>query len=327
MINRLSYFLFAVVLLSSCSSSTVGEKREVKQTYKPNLLKFPFLFIPEENNLSFPLWFNDSIIGADQITKIERKTYVFDLEDSVNILKPSIVNLTEQKVYLFNAAGRVKNMRFSYFFDGEPIGHLAFRYSPESSVKGYCFAQNLDTTKLTDLSFGLKNELQVKQHQIQNNSGRFLSFNTLNEQHNLFYLPNPAYWGALTIHSTLHPHPEDKIILGSPTKPVKSYNVRNKVLQKNVMRFHYAKGTTVLKKMTWDDFPFSTVRTFLFDKKGTCKGFIDSLFSGNDYLKRTIATIRYNTKNLPSKILFKHELKQGEQRLGRLEVFSYRRRD
>jgi hypothetical protein len=327
MINRLSYLVSALLLLISCTSPKVNEKREVKQSYKPNLLQFPFLYIPEENNLSFPLWFNDSILSAYHIVKLDRRTYVFDMEDSIDITKPSISDLNERKEYRFNPTGSIKNVRFTYFFDGEKIGHMAFHYTLETSIKGYCFAENTDTTNAGDFSIGIKNDLPIKQHEILRKNSRFLSFKTIHENNKLFFLPNSAFWGALAVDSILHPKPDDKIILGSPTKPVKSYKVRNKVLQKDVMRFMYVSGTTILKKMTWIDFPFSTTRTFRFDKLGRCAGFTDSLFSGHQFLKRSVVSIWFNKKNLPVKILFKHELNPGKQQLGRMEVFRYTFRD
>ena len=322
MIDRLNCMLLLIVLLTSCSGRRENDKTEKAKVHKPSLFQFAFIFTPNENNLSFPLWFNDSMLRVNSVRMIVRKTYVFDAEDSVNLQHPSVIALSNRNVYVVDPTGKIEKLRFTYFFDGEKIGSLSFHYLPKSMRNGYCFPFNLDTSSIAELSF-TKNELPVKVHEVLQVNRKYTSFKNIGDNNKIFFLPNPAYWGALSVDSILHPHPDDKIVLGSPMKPVKSYKVRNKILEKDVMRFSYFKGTSVLKKMTWIDFPFSTVRTFQLDKKGRCSGFIDSLFSGNDYLKRTIATIWFDRSNLPVKVVIKHEVKPGEQRIGLVEVFRY----
>ena len=50
---------------------------------------------------------------------------------------------------------------------------------------------------------------------------------------------NKKYWGALSVDSILEPRPIDRVVLGSPHFPFKSYRVENKVKEKDVVEYRY----------------------------------------------------------------------------------------
>jgi hypothetical protein len=134
---------------------------------------------------------------------------------------------------------------------------------------------------------------------------------------------NKKYWGPLSIDSILGPMPKDIIVLGSPYVPAKQYSVENKVYENNVINYVYDKKTQIVKSINRQEYPFDLRRTLVYSKNGICEGYIDSTFSGDLFLTRTVAKMDLDKNNKPLRIVNRKENQHAKTGRIWVEIFAY----
>jgi hypothetical protein len=139
-----------------------------------------------------------------------------------------------------------------------------------------------------------------------NNSGDFL-----------FCLMIKRFQGIVSVDSLFTPTPEDIVQYGSPMRPFKRYQIENLVEENNVQRFGYFKESSELRYLISENYPFSHKTTITVDGTGNCVGYIDSTFSADEYLNRTVSTFGFDKEKLPSR------LTHTGMRNGNYETFEY----
>ena len=276
-VNKIFIYGLGLLLFILTACRTDSKKMDVVEIgpSSPCLFNLSKTYTPDESNLSFPLWFNDSIIRINGIQTITRTLYAStDEEDTTDLA------LREVKKYTFNKDGKVIAYYVEHYYDHTLVGSMSFTIEKQDE---YGFAQvHPRKGKMTK-----GDEEILQQYHIftkEKYTSKFLVYEDLRNSDYLFFMLKEANWGPLSVDSILHPERQDMIVLGSPLKPHKRYKVENRVNEHDVNLYTYY--PSALKGISFDRYPFHYERSLTYDDKGLCTGFIDSTFSNQRFLTR-----------------------------------------
>jgi hypothetical protein len=302
------FFLF------SCSDSPadapIGDMK-----HPDELIRFTVFETESEKYLSFPLLFNQKVIRDLKIAGIRRSYFVIDsMDHQTGKMR------TEQRNYHFRN-GQISSIDLLYYYDDRQIGHKRVVYLRKTMPNGFKEAMiQRDSGAVTDREF-VESGFQV--HQLARVKRRYLAFEEKTSGRMLFFMRNKAYWGALSVDSILNPSPVDRVVLGSPLFPIKSYMVENRIKESDAVTYKYHPYLKRIQRMVMEDFPFTTIRTFFYDKEGYCNSYIDSTFSSRKYLLRTATRIQLDSRKCPVVITHKKETAFRKLGVTAIETFEY----
>ena len=190
------------------------------------------------------------------------------------------------------------------------VENVTFRYSTVYDEKGYALMEITDSMNLDDANKyeNYSKELYNKDYGVYNS--------TLTGDY-LFCILNDKLCEIVSVDSLFTPTPTDIIQYGSHLKPNKRFQVENLVNEKNVVTFEYYKGSNQLKSVASENYPFYNKKHVTVDKDGNCSGYVDSIFSADAYLNRTVSTFNLDSKRLPNKLVHKG------MRSSNYELFEY----
>lgn len=302
------YFLVCFVyILYACNSGKKKDDTSSSKKEVPFFFNMNTVFTEAERNVSFPVWFNDSMVAANKISKLTRNFYLIEEDDGEEKWELTTEIPREKKEYWFAPNGQLKKLDVTYFYDNQEIGKVAFLYNGEKDEFGFVPVsrqiENVEQwdTEEDNLSFYFNVYQKVKV------SDKYLSYQNDQTGDYLFYMLHKKYWGPLSVDSILRPTPKDIVVLGKPNYPNKIYRVQNKVNEMDIQEFEYNPKNNRIESITRKEYPFEHKRTLLYNKKGVCNAYIDSTFSDKKYLTRTLSEIEVNSNNLPIKITHKKE--------------------
>ena len=281
----------------------------------PELLRYSVFQTDNEKYLSFPVLFDKKVLRAHQIVSIKRKYLVIDTTERINGK-----TLREERRYSFNN-GLLISMELFYYYDDRQVGRMKIGYRKQGFANGFKEANiDRDSGAVTNKEF-MESGFQV--HQLIEKQRRYAVFKEKSSGRMLFYMFNKAYWGALSVDSILHPSPVDRVVLGSPMFPFKSYRVENKIKEKDASYYFYHPYLKRIQRIVKEDFPFTTTRTYFYDKEGYCNSYVDSTFSSKEFLMRTATRIQLNKEKLPITITHKKETAFRKLGVTSIEQFEY----
>jgi len=320
MLRRLPYIALFLVSLVSCQDIAKG-KKELSSNQKPFVFSLNAAFTDAEKYVSFPVWFNDSLISAQGVKKITR-TFYYLTKDEEGV-SGAETEMREKKVYWFNEAGQLTKMVFSYYYDDQKIGQMTFTYSGNKNMEGYVPVKVSED--LEDKSELIEDEKDYPYllHYPEESSSKFEAYRDVESGDYLYIMKNLKDWGALTIDSVLNPTPYDLIFLGNPKTPSKRYRVSNKVNEKDVVEWEYFSGKNKINYIKRYDYPFEYKRTFNWTENGYCKGYIDSTFSFDNYLIRDLTDFVLDEKQRPVKVFHKKETQDHKIENISIELIIY----
>lgn len=324
------FYLLLFSSIISCSGNDSSWSKE-KKNYPASLLNLTTLLTEDENDVSFPIWFNDSIIRAHGIKKITRKSFPKNVNDEGKATTISSTVPREIREFLFDSKGNLTELNVHNYYDDREIGSVLLSYSGVRGFFGFTLvARNTFVSKTTkpfedeESIDPEKREFDFKIHVKRKNYNNCLVYQDMETGDYLFCIPRKKFWGVMSVDSLLAPNPKDQIILGTPKFPYKKYQVSNKVNERNVRLYTYQKNhRKVIKSWVKKDYPFDHKRDFIYNKKGICTGYIDSTFSDSVFVTRNISEIHYNKKKEPIRIIHKKENLANETEFFSLETFEY----
>lgn len=283
-----------------------------------------------EDELNFPLWFDDSLIKAHEIYKITKRVYARINEDSSEVNSINQAVPKEKIEYYFDPNGLVDEVVIYSYFDDREISRTSFKFDGNMLPSGYRNVIVLATINLSkkndedEFSTELyKDDIsQFNQFKFLKKTKKYSSYMNLESNSQLFIVKNRKFWGPLSIDSILNPKNEDWIVLGTMRKPYKRYQVENTVNESNVTNYFYYKSG-VLKRRTQKSYPFENKRSFVYNKKNQWIGYIDSTFSNGSFVTKIRSNIFYDNYFRPNEIL--HFTKNNENKsYFYKETLSYR---
>lgn len=322
--RKIIYFLIGICsLLQSCKSGKNNDGPNTKKKDVPFLLHMNAVFTDAERNVSFPTWFNDSLIAANNISKITRSFYLIEEEESEEKWELTSEMPREKREYWFSPSGQIKQMDVSYFYDNQIIGMVTFKYNDYKDEYGFVSVTRVgeNDSQWETEEDNLSSYFNI--HQKGNATSKYLSYQNDQTGDYLFFMLDKKYWGPLSVDSILRPTPKDIVVLGNPSYPNKIYRVQNKVNEMDVQQFVYGPSGKKIETITRHEYPFEHKRTILYSKKGICDAYIDSTFSDKKYLTRVLSEIEINDKNLPLKVTHKKENQLNNKSRISIELLSY----
>ncbi len=312
--------LFTSIFLASC-----GDKSKVNDfgigIHRPNsIIDNQLMFSSFEEEYSFPNWFNDSLILEKKIAKIIRKIYPLGRKikesDSLSVLPIKTVT------YQFDKKGKISFVEIILTRDNQVISTLQLKYGSLNEKIGYA-----PFTIVKNDGFHTKKEesTEIPMYEVKKLTGDYFQFALKKRAEQLFVMNENKNWGPFRINKKLHPAEEDRLVLGSMFRPLKSYSVENTNQESKVEKFEYRKD--LITEITSVDYPFQSKRSFQYDRRGYCTSYIDSLFSEEEFLSRTISKFTNNMQFSPTQIAHVKESMNGESSFHFLEVFEYEYRN
>lgn len=306
---------FGIVLffLLSCSEEKAAPLQKRRENHVDFVINMQHYFSDNEFNVSFPIWFNDSLVKLNKIEKIVRSTFL-----SGNDLEEEMTTLKEMKTYVFNANGELLSIQIQQFYENIEVANIAFDYLSTKDENGFSTIERRRTKNTSDEEF---ND-QYKIYNKEDYKEKFLVYTNEQSGDYLFYLLKRKNWGAVSVDSILQPTPEDIVALGSTFYPKKIYQVENTVNEFNVVKYTYDKSNRFIKEILYNDYPFRKKRTFLYGQSGLCKGYVDSTYTDDKFLKRRESKFEFK-KNLPT--ILKHVNHSNDSLTGffQFERFEY----
>jgi hypothetical protein len=233
-----------LTLLFSCENegkqAIQKEPKKVAQWLNPLLFNNDF-----EEELNFPLWFDDSLIRAHKIYKITKRLYPRILGDTSEINSQKEAIPKEKIEYYFDLNGYVDQIVIYAYFDDREISRANFIYEGNFLNSGYRKVRALPFISISKkvLKDEFTTELfQDRTHQYSvlfflSKKRKFSTYIDTEKGNNYFIIKNKKNWGPLSVDSIVHPLKDDWIIHGSIRKPFKRFHVDNIEYERKLNRF------------------------------------------------------------------------------------------
>ena len=183
--NILRFFSFSlfVVFVISCSNEK-NEKIILKGHSKSSIFNLNTLLTDEENDVSFPIWFNDSIIKSKRLFKITRKTFLLNgrKENPFKTISGAVPR--EMREYYFSNQGVIIQLNVHYYYDDREIGSILFSYTGEQDAFGFSQVKRKTIVTKTakrisethELFDPEERELDFKMHVKRKGSRKYLAY-------------------------------------------------------------------------------------------------------------------------------------------------------
>ena len=310
-------FLGVLFLLFSCSEEKSVPFLKKKEKHQSFIINLQHYFSDDEFNVSFPIWFNDSLIKLHNIETITRSVFISEKESDIDIEFDSD-SPKEIKTYLFNKDGELLSVQIKQFYENVEVGNVWFDYLSSKDENGYSAVERRR----------IKNQPMEEGHdhytiyEKEEHNDKFLVYTNEQTGNYLFYLLKRKNWGVVSVDSILQPTPEDIISFGTTFYPKKKYQVENTVNEFNVVKYTYDKSNQFIKEISYNDYPFRKKRTILYGTTGLCTGFIDSTFTDDKFLIRTDSKFDFKHK-LPVTLKHENHSTDSTSRFFQFEHFDY----
>ena len=280
--------VFALILFS-CSYVSKNKKKRNKIIHQSFVFDMKQMFTENENDITFPIWFNQGLIREKRIKQVTRKMYGSSKDSTIENLTPK-----EVRHYTFDTSGRVIDIQIEQFYEYISLGAVQFNYQNDQDEYGF---------SKPEVITGEENDL-LEQFQLYAKieySEKYLVYKSEATGDYKFHMLFKEGWGALSLDSILSPTPADLVVLGPPGTPVNSFYMENTVNQAKKTSFKYSKKGHFLG-FEKDNFPFAKSRTISYNDLGACVGFVDSTFNDNVFLLRRTSTFDFSDE-LPSRLV------------------------
>lgn len=299
-------------MLVSCQEKKNHEGDKASEITKNFIFNLTQMYNTTENNISFPLWFNDSIIRVKGIKSIKRKLY----NSSNN--EEDRPGLKEVKIYSFSPEGSVTSINVARYYERYCIDSLLYSYSGPPDSYGY---SDMSVINFFGREMNAATEHSIR-HKKEAYNAKFLVYSDEKNGGRLFFLKRKKNWGVLSVDSILNPNSNDLIVFGTPKNPIKSYNVENTVTESSIISYSYLEDGVHPKRINSSLDPFVNIKYVNYDEQGVCTGFIDSTFNNDVFITRKMSTFIFEDR-LPVKTIHESNVSGKEDGFLQMEKFEY----
>jgi hypothetical protein len=291
-------FLLIIPCFSSCKDERLEDNKEIQkvsQWVNPVFYNNDF-----EDELNFPMWFNDSLVKAHEIYKITKRIYP-RINGDTNEINSTKQAVPKEKIeYYFDPNGLVDQVVIYSYYDDREISRQHFIYDGNMFSSGYRKLKALPVhllqkDKSDEFTTELYNDKKTKYNLFDfvKRSKKYTSYINVKTENFYFVIKNKKYWGPLSVDSILHPKKEDWVVLGSVRKPYKKYHVENIVNESDVYDYEYYKSG-VLKRVSKKNYPFEYKRNYIYNKDNFWIAYVDSTFSEEKFISKISHEIVYD---------------------------------
>jgi hypothetical protein len=317
------------ILLYACSTHEEHGEAEEKIEFQSGNLLNP-VFFTESNlfNISFPLWFDRSVIEANNIDSIYLESVVLNWVNDSTYTEEVDYAL----VYAFKPNGQLKKCAFTDYYELTKLFKVAFDYSrslPDSI--GYTLPRIEKTSNLligrnptkmlrtvSDLQRFNRLELTRKDEQVI----VFKNTTSLNQEQHVFIL-RPENQNILFVDK-LETAPEDVFYYGTPNNYTKAFCLTDLVKEDLVSETEFFEGEIYPRSRKTQRNGLITNTLFVYDNAGKWLGQEDSLkLNGGQFIKVTKSEFFYAKNGLPTGMTIKMGSSKEDLRIARAFKFNY----
>lgn len=261
-----------------------------------SIINWAFFNTDGLQNISFPIWFNDSSILNRKIKQIRFSINEFETsEDST--FQDTLPSTSYEASY----SKGVLNMFYVVKYSEEiKIEEQWFRYGKNKDSLGYSIPSITNNVIYEENDFlpifsTLHNAQQYKRLEfLESDSTTIQYINTLSaDQEKYVFITDSSFWNVRFIDQRFM-HPENNTFYyGAPSKYVESFKIKNLVQKEPLYFYKYFDNDCIYQYSTFSN-GFENRRTFQYDKAGRVTGFIDSLMvQPNDFIESIISKVNY----------------------------------
>lgn len=272
------------LFFGSCSENNQLSTNHIKLPSGSSVFNMSIMFTEMEGALSFPVWFEDSIVRINNIETITRQFF----SDSVN------QNLQKSIKYTFDKEGHVSSILLSNYYDLQEIGSTLIVYKSASNKQGY-------SKVARRINEGEQNEEYVVHERSEDDPDALIFMEKENLSH-LYFIPDSANWGIMSLELEYDISEQDWVVFGTPREVHKRFRLKNTVELEDVIEVLYNEKAQVYQ-LLFENYPFNTKRDLLF-RNQLCVGFVDSTFTNDEFLKGISTDFKLDNKGLPTQILY-----------------------
>lgn len=291
--KQLLYILTLIGVLISCQTATfTAEKDENMPVYKEQFLNWHNIYPDSWKNTSFPIWFSEELVKAEQIKTTKISFLNFYAPDSNFVTSDSTAYKSIKAE--FKEDGSVQRLILSDYNEGFKISESIITYKNRIDSLGY----SLPTIK-NEVKFGKnenKEELPYLQLSLVESNAKYVLFQDLtgNQKTSHYYLLNEDNWNIPYIEFNFKPKGEAVFHYGSPKRFTDAFTLMNMVEKSmQIKQVFYSNG--VLKQQDFYGKDFMTSRYLEYDEQGNCIGFSDSLKTiSSDFIHLEKAVVNYD---------------------------------
>lgn len=312
MISRVVIVILISTVLLACSEEKRRFLRPGKTYTQDFVLEMQHFFSDSEDNVSFPVWFNDSLIKQNNVKSIHRKIY------NLNGNPEDFESIKLEKFYEFDKNGSISKLQIAEYYEGRKVSDVTFSYLGVKDIHGFHRVKMARTNEFND-------DLTAYQmYDVEQTAHSFWAYQNRDNGNYLFFLPREKYWGALSVDSILSPTTEDIIVFGTPKKPSKRYRVVNRVNEFDVKTVKYSRKGNHPLEIAFERDPFDYKRSINYDKTGRCVGFVDSTFSMDRFIIRRNSAFSFKENDqLPDRITHTNAQNNKNEKNVQIETFEY----
>lgn len=298
--NFIIYLLFVFILVG-CGEEDNNSAKQMVSTppINNNIINWAFFNPDGLQNISFPIWFNDSIVLNRGIQQIHFSINEFEpVEDSTfqDTIPSTLyeVNYSKKGVNIFYVKRYAEEIK---------IEEQWFRYRNHKDSLGYSIPSITNNVIYEENDFlpifsTLQNAQQYKRLEFaESDSSTIQYINTLSaDKDKHVFIIDSACWNVHFIDQKFM-HPEkNTFYYGVPSKHIESFRIKNLVEKERLSSYKYFDNNCIYQNSTFSN-GFEKRRTFLYDKSGRVTGFIDSLMvEPNDFIESIISKINYKNE-------------------------------
>lgn len=310
MVKRVTFYIFLIfIILTSCDDSSELAKKTIQ--VPPSLVHPLILDGGCRGLINFPFWFNDSIIHAQGIKEIDWIEYESFIAGEA--IKEPIQPKTHF-VFRFNDEGYISRYEQFDFDNGIRVSRQLYFLSSLNKM-GYSRVKAARKIKNTLCKQPIYTPTKSNE--------RLASYEHKPTMHQLHFLLNDYFHSPLSVDSIAHPTPHDWVILGRPEKPIKRYQVRNTVKERNITSYTYH-NDNYPKRIVSDHYPFTRKSHFNYSKSGRFKGCTDTIFIEKTAVTIEKTNIIYDSLNRPIRIHFSKGHPDGSVQSKRNTLITYK---
>lgn len=291
-------YTFLVFIFLGCKGEKANEPRERVETPPINISVINWAFFTTEGlqNISFPIWFNDSIVAKRNIQKISFSINELEpLEDSTfqDTIPSTLYEVSFSK-------GKLNTVYIKEFSEEIEIEEQWFRYRHKKDSLGYSLPDVINNVIYEENDFlpifsTLQNAQQYQRLEFFERDSTTIQYvNTLSPNKGKHvYIKDSSNWNVHFIDQKFE-HPEkNTYYYGVPSKHLESFRIKNLVEKDKISSNNYFENDCIYQHSTYSN-EFENKRTFLYDENGRVTGFIDSLIAEpNDFIERVVSKIKY----------------------------------
>lgn len=303
--NYFLYLLF-ILLFAGCEEEKSTTSKNVVKTPPINkdIINWAFFDADGFQNISFPVWFNDSIVFNKNIEQIHFSINKLDALDDSTIQDTLPSTLYEAHF----SKGGLEVFYVKRFAKEIKIEEQWFKYQKEKDSLGYSLPNITNNVIYEENEFlPIFSTLQnAKQYQrlklVEKDTSTIQYLNTLSAEKEMHvFIIDSTNWNVHFIDQNFK-HPEkNTFYYGLPSKYLESFRIKNLVEKEQLSSYKYFENNCIYQRSSFTN-GFENRRTFLYDSTGRITTFVDSLIvEPNDCIESITSKITYK-EGLPKLI-------------------------